>query len=64
MHDSHIDITQPKPALYRQLAQELQSLTLCGERFARRFTAQPLSLVDKLKRRFRSPDVVATLEAL
>jgi GAF domain-containing protein len=31
MHDSHIDATQPKPALYRQLVQELQGL-IAGER--------------------------------
>jgi hypothetical protein len=46
------------------LAKELTSLTLAGERFARRFTAQPLSLVEKLKRRFKAPDVTALLEAL
>ena len=46
------------------LAKELSSLTLSGERLARRFTAQPLSLVDRLKRRFKSPDVAAVLEAL
>jgi len=46
------------------LARELTSLTLAGERFARRFTAQPLSLVEKLKRRFRAPEVTAVLEAL
>lgn len=40
------------------------SLTLCGERFARRFTAQPLSFVDKLKRRWKAPDVTAIMEAL
>lgn len=31
MHDSHIDITLPKPALYRQLLQQLNSL-IAGER--------------------------------
>lgn len=46
------------------LAQPLTSLTLCGERFARRFTAQPLSLMDKLRRRWQAPDVSAVLEAL
>jgi hypothetical protein len=46
------------------LAKELTSLTLSGERFARRFTAQPLSLVEKLKRRLKTPDVAAVLEAL
>ncbi|MFG6416421.1 hypothetical protein ACG02S_21230 [Roseateles sp. DC23W] len=46
------------------LAQTLTSLTLCGERFARRFTAQPLSFMDKLKRRFQTPDVAAVMEAL
>jgi len=46
------------------LAQELASLTLCGERFARRFTAQPLGLIEKLKRRFQAPDVAAVMEAL
>jgi hypothetical protein len=46
------------------LAQALTSLTLCGERFARRFTVQPLSLIDKLKRRWQAPDVAAMLEAL
>ncbi|MCE4553178.1 hypothetical protein [Pelomonas cellulosilytica] len=46
------------------LAQPLDSLTLCGERFARRFTRQPLSLMDKLRRAFKAPDVAATLEAL
>jgi hypothetical protein len=46
------------------LAQELTSLTLCGERFARRFTAQPLGLIEKLKRRFQAPDVAAVMEAL
>lgn len=46
------------------LAQPLTSLTLCGERFARRFTAQPLSFFDKLKRRFQATDVAALMEAL
>ncbi|CAM3820168.1 hypothetical protein [Roseateles saccharophilus] len=46
------------------LARPLTSLTLCGERFATRFTAQPLSLVEKLRRRFKAPDVAAVLEAL
>ncbi len=40
------------------------SLTLSGERFATRFTAQPLSFMDKLKRRWKAPDVAAMLEAL
>jgi GAF domain-containing protein len=31
MHESHIDVTQPKPALYGQLVQELRSL-IAGER--------------------------------
>lgn len=31
MHDSHIDITLPKPALYTQLVQELSGL-IAGER--------------------------------
>ncbi|MDR7297759.1 hypothetical protein J2X16_003108 [Pelomonas aquatica] len=39
-------------------------LTLCGERFARHFTQRPLSLIDKLKRRWQTPDVAAVLEAL
>lgn len=30
MHESHIDATQPKPALYRQLVNELQGL-IAGE---------------------------------
>lgn len=46
------------------LAQPLTSLTLCGERVARRFTAQPLSFFDKLRRRFQAPDVAAVMEAL
>ena len=46
------------------LAQPLTGLTLCGERFARRFTAQPLGFVEKLRRRFKAPDVAAVLEAL
>ena len=46
------------------LARPLTSLTLCGDRFARRFTVQPLSLVDRLKRRFKATDVAAVLEAL
>lgn len=46
------------------LAAPLTSLTLCGERVARRFTAQPLSLIDKIKRRWQAPDVAAVLEAL
>jgi hypothetical protein len=40
------------------------SLTLAGERFATRFSARPLSLLDKLKRRWQAPDVAAVLEAL
>ncbi|MDR7331324.1 hypothetical protein [Roseateles asaccharophilus] len=43
---------------------QITSLTLCGERFARRFTAQPLSFMDKIKRRFQTPDVAAVMEAL
>lgn len=46
------------------LARELSSLTLCGERFARRFTRQPLGWVEALRRRFRTPDVAAIVEAL
>lgn len=46
------------------LAQPISSLTLCGERFARRFTAQPLSFITRLKRRWQAPDVAALLEAL
>jgi len=46
------------------LAQPLSSLTLCGERFATRFTAQPLSFFDKFKRRFQAPDVATVLGAL
>lgn len=46
------------------LARELTSLTLGGERFARRFTVQPLGLIEKLKRRFQTPDVAAVMEAL
>ncbi|MDR7268572.1 hypothetical protein J2X20_001201 [Pelomonas saccharophila] len=46
------------------LAKELTGLTLCGERFARRFAVQPLSFFDKLKRRFQTPDVAAVMEAL
>lgn len=46
------------------LAQQLSSLTLCGERFARRYTAQPLGLMDRLRRRMRAPDPVAVMEAL
>lgn len=46
------------------LAQPLTSLTLCGERHARRFTAQPLSWLDKLRRRFQAADAVAVMEAL
>ena len=40
------------------------SLTLSGERFATRFTAQPMSFMDKLKRHWKAPDVAAVLEAL
>ena len=43
---------------------QITSLTLCGERFARRFTAQPLSFMDRIKRRFQTPDVGAVMEAL
>lgn len=46
------------------LAEPLTSLTLSGERFARRFTLQPLSLVEKIKRRWHAPDAAAVLEAL
>lgn len=46
------------------LAGELTGLTLCGERFARSFTAQPLSFVDRLRRRFKAPDVAALVESL
>lgn len=46
------------------LAQPLSSLTLCGERFARRFTAQPLSFIDRLRRRFKATDVAAMVESL
>jgi len=46
------------------LARPLTSLTLCGERFARRFSARPLGLVEKLKRRWQAPDVNAVLEGL
>lgn len=46
------------------LAAPLSSLTLCGERFARRFTAQPLSFVDRLRRRFRASDTAAVVESL
>lgn len=40
------------------------SLTLAGDRFATRFTAQPMSFLDKLKRRFKTTDVSAVMEAL
>jgi hypothetical protein len=46
------------------LAQPLDSLTLCGERFARRFTAQPLSLLEKFRRRLKASDPAALLESL
>lgn len=46
------------------LARPLTSLTLCGERFARRFTAQPLGVMEKLRRRFKAPDVAAVMESL
>ena len=46
------------------LAQPLTSLTLCGERYARRFTAQPLSLFEKLRRRLQATDAAAVVEAL
>lgn len=46
------------------LAQPLQSLTLAGERFARRFTARPLPLLDRLRRRWQGTDVAAVLESL
>jgi hypothetical protein len=46
------------------LAQPLSSLTLCGERFARRFTPQPLSFIDRLKRHWKAPEVAAVMEAL
>ena len=46
------------------LAGELTSLTLCGERFARRFAVQPQSFFARLKRRWQAPDVVAVMESL
>lgn len=46
------------------LAQPLQSLTLCGERHARRFTAQPLPWHARLRRRWQGPDVAAVMESL
>lgn len=46
------------------LAQPLQSLTLCGERHARRFTAQPLPWHVRLRRRWQAPDVAAVMESL
>lgn len=46
------------------LAQPLSSLTLAGERLARRFTAQPLSLIERLRRRWQGADAAAVLEAL
>jgi len=46
------------------LAQPLSSLTLAGERLARRFTAQPLSLLERLRRRWQGADAAAVLEAL
>lgn len=46
------------------LAEAVTRLTLCGERFARSFTAQPLSLMEKLKRRWQAPDAAAVMEAL
>lgn len=46
------------------LAGELTSLTLGGERFARRFTVQPQSFFARLKRRWQAPDVVAVMESL
>ncbi len=46
------------------LAGELTSLTLCGERFARRFTVQPQPFFTRLKRRWQTPDVAAVMERL
>jgi hypothetical protein len=46
------------------LAGELSSLTLCGERFARRFARHPLSLMDKLRRRFRAPAPATVMDTL
>jgi hypothetical protein len=46
------------------LAQPLTSLTLCGERLARRFDSQPLSMLERLRRRWQAPDVAGVLEAL
>ena len=46
------------------LAGALTDLTLGGERFARHFSAQPLSLIEKLKRRWQAPGVSAVLESL
>jgi hypothetical protein len=46
------------------LARELTSLTLCGERCARRFTRQPLGWVESLRRRWRTPDLATVMEAL
>ncbi|PTT90050.1 hypothetical protein DBR42_06755 [Pelomonas sp. HMWF004] len=40
------------------------SLTLCGERQAQEFSTQPLSLLQKLRRRWQAPDVAAVMEAL
>ncbi len=40
------------------------SLTLAGERFAQRWTEQPLSLFEKLRRRWRSAGPATALEAL
>ncbi|MFG6465743.1 hypothetical protein [Roseateles sp. BYS87W] len=46
------------------LAQPLTSLTLCGERSAQRFTAQPLPWWTRLQRRWQAPEPAAVLEAL
>lgn len=46
------------------LARPLTSLTLCGERQARRFTAQPLSWAERLRRRFKAVEPITVLEAL
>lgn len=46
------------------LAQPLTSLTLCGERFATRFTMKPQSVLERLRRRLRAPDVAGLLGAL
>lgn len=40
------------------------TLTLAGDRFATSFGALPLPLLERLKRRLRTPDVAAVMEAL